>query len=271
MSRVRTLSKLVVVLVAVLMVGVALASNMAFKFNAIVQNPVSRTGTGTGTTAGSSCTVCGNWISLPFVTQFDTQRLRSICLTNADFAFVAQPGVASGFGDGTTIDKTRIDALASHSCTALVTLVANPPYQPDAPIRAILKSTTSGDKNWIVVGSDSPGRQVQIRNSTSRSGSATCTVCGNWAQLPYHTTARRLRDVCLENTNFAFVAQPGEVCSGFGDATSCNPNVTDAVQSHSCTALVTLVANPAVIVGRPIRAILKSTVSGDILWSPAHF
>jgi hypothetical protein len=260
------------------MVSVALASNMAFKFNAILQNPVSRAGTGQGTTAGSSCTLCGNWVSLPFVTQFEGLRLFGSFCSNTDIQSVGQPGVCSGLGNNTVCDPTKIDAIATRSCTVPQTLAADPPYQPNAPIRVILKTTTSGDKSQILVGSDAPGRQVQIRNSITRSGTAQgsvtgtgCTLCGNWVQLPYHTTARRLFDICLESSNFASVGQGGEVCSGLGESTICNPNVTDAVQTRSCTVPQNLQANPLVIVGRPIRVILKTTTVGDALWSPAHF
>lgn len=52
-------------------VGTAHASNMAFRINMTVQGQ-------------PACSICDNWISLPFDNQFVGKRLRDLCDTDGD-------------------------------------------------------------------------------------------------------------------------------------------------------------------------------------------
>jgi len=262
MSR-KWFTRVLIAVLAVSFVGLATASNFAFKLNALVRNPISRGGTAT-------CTLCGEWTSLPIVSQFRGLRLFDICTAYPDFASVAAPGSCAGLGTNTTCDFTRIDALTTRSCTVAAGLAVNPLYQDQSPIRAILRTTTAGDRSAIIVGSDDPGRQILVRNPISRGGTATCTLCGTWTQLHYATTAVRAFDICLENTNFASVATPGS-CAGLGNNTTCDFTRTDALTTRSCSVAAGLAVNPLVQIGKPMRIILKSTSVGDVLYSPAHF
>ncbi len=185
---------------------------------------------------------------------------------------MAQTGLASGTGLGTTVNPAFIDDVASsRTCGAGPTLGSNPPYQPNIGINVLLR-TTVGNSTQIFVGSDAPGTQQLIRTSTTRGGTATCVTCGNWVQLPYHTTATRLNDICLENPNFARVSQTN-LASGTGLQTTVIPpeRPDDVASSRTCGAPPTLGSNPPVQMGKPVNIVLKSSVTGDVLWSPAHF
>jgi len=236
---------------------------MAFKLNFLMLNPVSRGGT-------ANCTLCGNWISLPDITLFAGQDVYSICAAYPDFASVAQPGSCTGIGILTVCDFTRIDALTTRNCTVARNLAVLPPIQTQQPIRVILRVTTIGDRQAEFVGTDAPGRKILIRNSTAYGGSATCTLCGNWVNLPYHTTGRRLFDICLENPNFGSVAATGS-CSGLGNGTVCIQTSPDSLTTRNCAVAAGLAVNPFIVVGQPVRIILKPTTTGDVLWSPSHF
>jgi hypothetical protein len=256
--------------IACLMFGLATASNMAFKLSYIVRNPTSRGGSAT-------CTVCGNWISLPFNTPFQGLRVRALCAAvGPDAQFISQPGVATGNGNATTIDTTRLDSLAGpHSCLALDSLTPNWVYQPNLPVRVTLRAISTGDKEAIFVGSDVPGTQQLLRKTSLRGGSAACAVCGNWAQLPYHTTAVRLYDLCLEIPGAALIVQPGG-STGAGSTTQLFQDRIDSLTGPtSCAASPSLTPNPLVQIGRPVRITVRTSTAqeppGDILWSPAHF
>jgi hypothetical protein len=276
----KAFTKALVVLVAVLMVTAAVASNMAFKLNYLVQKSSTGSPPGTGTKAsGGGCTTCGNWVSHPFQVQFAGQRLfQGICLGNPTFAAVAQPGTSIGLGDLTVLNPNNIDAIVTTNCTApSPTVTPNPVYQPNAGVRIILRGTAPGDVQYIIVGADLPGTQQIVRKSSTATPPGTgtkaagggCVTCGNWVQLPYHTTARRAFDLC--DPTFAAVAQAG-TSTGLGDATVLNPNNVDAIVTTNCTApSPTVTPNPLVQIGRPVRIILRGTALGDVMWSPAHF
>ncbi len=265
--------KVVVVLaVAVMlaMVGTAVASNMAFKINkALLQGAA-----GGGT---ANCNTCGNWVSLPLNNAFLGQRLDDICValnggtivTKA--ARVSQTGSASGSGATTTVDPTFIDDVNSiRTCGAPAFLGSNPPYQSQIGIQVVLTGAVA-DTSQIFVGSHTPGEQILARNSIASGGTATCSTCGNWVQLPYHTTAQRLNDICLENPNFARVSQTGLASLG-GLNTIVDPTfIDDVAASRACGGPAFLGSNPPVQIGKPINAILKTTTVGDVLWAPAHF
>jgi hypothetical protein len=270
MNRRKVLAAVFVVGAVGLTLGLTTASNMAFKINYVVQNPTGRAGT-------ANCTVCGNWVSLPFSTQFQGLRMRSLCAAlGADVQFLAQPGAHTGVGNATTIDTTRVDSLAGpHNCLAAESLTPNWVFQPNAGVRAILRTASTGDKPAILVGADVPGTQQLLRKTAARGGSASCSVCGNWVQLPYHTTAVRLYDLCTEMPGAALISQPGS-STGAGNNTQLNANNIDSLTTPTnCAASASLTPNPVVQIGKPVRITVRTSTAqeppGDILWSPAHF
>jgi hypothetical protein len=276
MNKARTGVKLLIVLVAVGMVGLVAASNMAFKYNAVIQNTNQRGGT-------AICNVCATWISLGFQNQFEGQRLSAVCdaLTNrANYGFVFQTGGnCTGSGSTTVCDFTRLDSLVSRSCAVTdPNLGINPLFQPNVPLRLTLRAAFTGpDQNQIFVSADRPGTQQLLRHDTDYLGSCVGTVCASWVQLPLHTTARNLSDICVEIPRAAFVFQQGGACTGSGPTTSCDFNRIDSLVSRSCfVADPNLGINPPVQVGKGIRITLRTPTqagggTGDVLWSPAHF
>jgi len=267
MLRARVLTKSILALVAVLMiVGSSLASNMAFKINKELLQGTARNAAGTGV-----CNTCANWVSLPFVFLPSTARLNDICLLNTSFQRVAQTGLASGAGTTTTVDSRFVDDVSAiRVCGGPPGVGSNPPYQPNIGVNIQLR-TTIGNTSQVFVGADAPGTQQLLRNRPTSAGTGLCGTCGNWVQYPYHGTAQRLNDVCLENPGFQRVAQSG-LASGTGLSTIVDPRFVDDVSAiRTCGGPPNIGSNAPLQMGKPVNIQLRATVAGDVLWSPAHF
>ena len=254
-------------MIGIAAVGPALSSNMAFKLNKRLYQGTQRNPAGT-----AICNTCGNWVSMPFDFLPANARLNDICLMNTGFQRVAQTGLGVGFGFGSTFDPRFVDDLSSiRVCGGPPTIGLNTPYQPNIGVNIQLR-TTVGDISHVFVGADRPGTQQLILNSTARGGSGICNTCGNWVQYPYHGTALRLNDICLENPAFQRVAQSG-LATGAGLSTLVlEPERPDDVAViRTCGGPPTIGSNPPLQMGKPVNIQLRSTVQGDVFWSPAHF
>jgi len=257
-----------VVLVAVAMVGSAVASNMAFKINKDLIQGSGRNLAGTGV-----CTSCFNTVSLPDTNQFVGFRLNDICLTNPNFQAVAQPG---NCGAGLcTPDPTFVNELNSlRQCGGPPNIGSNPLYQTDRGIYVQLR-TTVADISHVFVGAHAPGTQYRVRQSNLNSGSGRCPIggCNNSINLPYHTTAARLNDVCLENLNFKTILQTGSPLPGSTPLNTIpDPKFVDNLNCvRTCGGLPNIGLNCFIQIGKPVVIVIKDAVVGDVLWSPAHF
>jgi len=298
MFNARTGMKLLIALLAVGMVGLAGASNMAFKYNGqILQRSTGRCSVATTTACsldthcptGQTCNgeqanftcvgvQCATPVSLGFQSQFEGARLSAICALNTNFGFVSQTGFCTGtLPTNTVCFPERLDSLESRNCAAAPTVGQDPPFQPTMGLRILLRSTYTGpDFSQVFVSADRPGTQVQVRHNAANLGSCVGVQCATVAALPLHTTARRLSDICAESPRFAFVSQ-AQACTGtLPTNTVCFPERLDSLGTRNCAAAPTVGQDPVVIVGRPVRILLKAAsatggATGDFLWSPAHF
>lgn len=152
------MKKYLVLLIALLVAGPLLASNMGFKLNMVLKGPDAYTGSG------------DNWISLP-----------SFFMTNPMASDLATDMANSGI---TVTQISKFDPITK----------AFTDYLPDLGFDdfAVTPSTSilvkidpnGGDKTWIVVGSHNDAATYTLYRDDAYSGTA-----DNWISVPYHETA----------------------------------------------------------------------------------
>lgn len=189
-----------------------------------------------------------NWVSLPPGNPFVGKRLQDFCDTNGDgiattldtVAFVAEPGrIVSGAGSSLVVDPSAVIFTVTHSCA--VAASSNSLYRPGSPVRLRAKTSRipAGDVQLVLDGWDVPGPEVLVYNASTCGGTCPGSVCDNWVDLLYHTTALRLRDVCDTNGDglvqaatdaFIIVSQQRRRLT----STSSDPRFLDSVVTHGC-------------------------------------
>lgn len=156
--------------VAVAMVagGLAIGSNMGFKFNAQIVS-------GVGTSPKFD-----NWISLPDNSPYT--KANNVCSSLG----LVSTGANSGRGVVSRLTASS-GALSNYTC-GLNTLGAFALVKGEA-----IKVRNPVTINSIIVGADDPSNTIAIQ-----AGVGTSPKFDNWVSVPYHTTAVKASDLCAD-------------------------------------------------------------------------
>lgn len=156
------------VAVAVVAGGLALGSNMGFKFNAQVV-------AGVGTSPKFD-----NWIALPDNNPYN--KANNVCQQLG----LTSTGANSGRGVVSRLTASS-GAFQNYTC-GTATIGAFALIQGEA-----IKIRNSATVNSIVVGSDNPNNTISIA-----AGVGVSPKFDNWVSVPYHTTAVKASDLCAD-------------------------------------------------------------------------
>jgi hypothetical protein len=154
--------------VAIIAGGLALGSNMGFKFNAQV------------TLAGTPLPKGDNWLTIPDNSPYN--KAQQLC----QHLGLASTGASTGRGIVSRLNATT-GLPQTYTCGQSTALAFNTIVGEGLRVRN--PSTING----IIVGSDNPS------NTTAIVAAATPLPKGdNWVSVPYHTTAIKSHDLCAD-------------------------------------------------------------------------
>ena len=154
--------------VALVAGGLALGSNMGFKFNAQLIGPPSPPPKG------------DNWISLPDNNPYNKANVLCTQLN------LVSTGVNTGRGTVSRIIASSGAFPAPYVCGTAVALAFNLDAREGVRLR------NPATINGIIVGSDNPN------NSYTLFAVGAPPVGDNWVSVPYHTTAVKSSDLCTD-------------------------------------------------------------------------
>jgi len=224
--------------VAVIAGGLALGSNMGFKFNAQVHPGV----------APSPLPEGDNWVSVPDNSPYQTTQGAKILCQQLGLVSV---GVNTTRGVVSRLISSS-GVFQNYTC-GTNTALAFTPVQGEA-LKVRNPSTAPTPINGIIVGSDNPN------NTTSIVAAGSPLPKGdNWVSVPYHTTAIKANDLCSDM---------GLTTTGVNTARGIVSRLTAStgvLQNYTCGTNTAL----AFIVTTGEGAKVRNPVAKS--WLPSHF
>ena len=208
-----------------------MASNMGFKINKQIYN---------GYTA-SKAPKAVNWISLPYSSPYN--NMKSLCNamgTTASTVTIYQLNASTGLGTSMSCALSLATLLDSTRGVRVTNASTNP------PTNAVLVGASDETKTFPTIYGGFILAQAPKKD--------------NWISIPYHTTAIKAEDICL---NLGIGAGAGTVIRINADPASSTNTI-----SHPCGN--TLVSNFTVVIGEALD--VRKTTAGDIIGKfPNHF
>lgn len=217
--------------VAVVAGGLALGSNMGFKYNAQIR--------------GEAPAPKGdNWVSIPYNSPYNKANV--VC---------AQLGLTSTGLNATRGVVARLTASsgAVQSFTCGGSALLNFAITKGEMIRVRAGTSAVATQHGIVVGSHDPAHMQPLVAATP------APKGDNWVSLPYHTTAVKAQDLCVDMG----LTSTG-LNSGRGTVARITAS-TGVIQTYTCGG--SALTNFALTIGEGLR--VRTSASGS--WVPSHF